>query len=1032
MNRLLVIVLIWIQCTLGLAQSALNLQLYPTRDKISQSKISHFVQDENGYIWFGTWDGLMRFDGHETQLYKTYPGDSVHIENQRVMRLSLSQKGNIWVSTYGKHCYVFDPVRTKFCNPLAAYDNYVRQLYTLPNGSVWAYSTDSLLLRIEEGDHCWDVVPVTLPFQFSKIFSICEDKNRNEWILTDQGAYIYNLQRRVSNLPLRYLEDTQTHLFLGTKQELFDYDLQRDFLSSKVNIGPTEIEDTKALSDGSILLCQRQGVSLYHPSTEQTKRYSFKAAILRYTFEDSQKRLWLLGNEDEVYMIENGQLRTISYHGHPVEATTAAFQFAFEDSFGTIWVQPGGCLPLAYYNDFNGCLEQAFTYENGRRRHVPYYIRSGTLDKQNNLWGNVDEVGFCYFSFSRQAYGFVNQIEGQMSGMGARAMMTDRKNRLWVGWHKNNKSDEGGIALYDQNRHLIGYITENGNLVKQAKESLQANIYTMHQDRRGRIWLGTRSHGLYVLEPTNEEETRFRIEHYNERPSDPFALSGHSVYDILEDHKGRIWIGNYGQGLDLVEDTGGIGALRFHHAEGMPQEHSYIRTLCETSNHKLFIGHNNGLWITDLEQDSLVFLLNQCTSDEHSLSSNNVMHVAELKDGRIAVSTFGGGLNILHPGYSVCDSLHFEHHDTRHGDMPDVILATLQDQDENLWIMYENGLRKYTSDFSKETTFLQGIPCSEAIPLIDPITNYLYLASRNDLICLLSQEKTYSTFEPEIVFSSLSIHRNDSTSTTLSLTPADTILTLAAEDRNFMIQFRALDYAAQNQIEYAYRFSTHQSWIPLQNLSAVHMADIPGGTYMLEVRSTNADGVWSSRIARLQITIEPYFYETNWFKFLLWILIMSISGYGLYFIMHRIDERRKARMESQLTEAKVKFITEVTHKKDPQEELFIQQLMTVLEQNLQNESFSVEQAAAELGLSYTVLYRKVKALMDITPIELMRQMRIQQAQKLLTNNPNTSISEVAYACGFSTPQYFNRVFKEQVQCTPAEYRKLHSEASKME
>ena len=70
--------------------------------------------------------------------------------------------------------------------------------------------------------------------------------------------------------------------------------------------------------------------------------------------------------------------------------------------------------------------------------------------------------------------------------------------------------------------------------------------------------------------------------------------------------------------------------------------------------------------------------------------------------------------------------------------------------------------------------------------------------------------------------------------------------------------------------------------------------------------------------------------------------------------------------------------------------------------------------------------------MDMTPVELVRQVRMQRAHRLLKERPNLSITEVAYQCGFGSPQYFNRVFKEMTQCTPAEYKKRMKEESDAE
>ena len=191
---------------------------------------------------------------------------------------------------------------------------------------------------------------------------------------------------------------------------------------------------------------------------------------------------------------------------------------------------------------------------------------------------------------------------------------------------------------------------------------------------------------------------------------------------------------------------------------------------------------------------------------------------------------------------------------------------------------------------------------------------------------------------------------------------------------------------------------------------------------MLEVRSTNADGYWCDNTKRLQFTIRPYFYETLWFRLLAWTLVMALAGYLLYRLLQHFERRRIRAIESRFNQTKVRFFADVAAHRSPDDEAFLQKLMQYIEQHALAGDIGVEQVAAAMGMTYPVFYRKVKDMMDLTPVELMRQIRIQRAQHLLTTT-DLSVSEIAFQCGYSTPQYFNRVFKEEMSMTPVEYRK---------
>lgn len=1026
------------------AHSELQVQMYPTPDKLSQSKISSFVQDDNGYIWFGTWDGLTRFDGQHTQIYKTYPGDSVRIENHRIMKILKSPSGHLWVTNWGQSCYFFDTQRNCFLNPLADYGNKAQLLYSFADSTLWTYQGGGKFLRIKETGQGFQITPYELPFSFTHLFGIEHDYLGQSWILTDQGAYIIERKQRIGNLPCRHMASSQGEVYLASTQQFYHCNLEQgtlDPISIPIN---REIDRISTLTDGTIAICQWSQVVLYNPLDRHYATFAFQANILRYLYEDSQQRLWLLGNENEVFLLDRrnpseARLSQVTYDGHPVPSTTASFQIAFEDDFGRVWVQPGNSLPLAAYNEMSGHLEQAYTYTNGRRRLLSVYIRSGAIDQQHNLWGNIDEVGFCYFSFRPQSYNFVGGIQpsGIATDRSARALLIDKKQRLWIGWKRDTRNDEGNVGLYNNNDELLGYMSPNGTLVQQPELGLLTNVFSLLEDRRGRIWMGTRTHGLYILDPLTNDSNSFHIYHYLPKPNNAYSLSGRSIYDLLEDHLGRIWIASYGNGLDVVENADDLSQIKFHHFNNFPNNHKSLRCLLETREHQLLLGSNNGLLISNIDQltqlpDTLPFTQHQCTQSVKSLSSNSVMHLNQLVDGRIVIATFGGGLNTLPAEFTPSDTLSFQHYNSRQSALPDVILSTSQDAEGNLWVVAENGLLKYNEQFKYLGTFLEDTPCSEARPIHNDQRHIFYLASKYDVLCFNQSTQELSDFVPPIVFSNYDIHQGDNTYRHV-LTPSDTIVRLQANERNFSLQFVSLDYSGPANIQYAYKLlpagtlnrkmAKRINWTPLQNSANIHMLDVKAGKYKLEVKSTNADGVWCNNTRSLTLVIEPYFYETLWFQILCWCLIACSAGYALYYYLKKQEKKRQSLLASQLAEAKVQIYQEVTQRMEKVDEKFMQLLIEYIEENLSAEDFSIEQAATQLNTSYAVLYRKVKQALDIAPADLVKQLRIKRARQLLSENPELTASEVGYRCGFNSPQYFSRVFKDNVGQSPLDFRK---------
>ena len=142
------------------------------------------------------------------------------------------------------------------------------------------------------------------------------------------------------------------------------------------------------------------------------------------------------------------------------------------------------------------------------------YVRSGVMDRQNNLWGNIDGEGFCCFSFDRQRYSFVNGVTDATPDYEVSALMQDSQHRIWIGWRENAKSDRGEIALYSNDHHLLGYLASDGSLTSQRDKALSISANCMYQDRLGRIWIGTHNKGLYILAPQDKQGVRYTVYHY--------------------------------------------------------------------------------------------------------------------------------------------------------------------------------------------------------------------------------------------------------------------------------------------------------------------------------------------------------------------------------------------------------------------------------------------------------------------------------------------------------------------------------------
>lgn len=138
---------------------------------------------------------------------------------------------------------------------------------------------------------------------------------------------------------------------------------------------------------------------------------------------------------------------------------------------------------------------------------------------------------------------------------------------------------------------------------------------------------------------------------------------------------------------------------------------------------------------------------------------------------------------------------------------------------------------------------------------------------------------------------------------------------------------------------------------------------------------------------------------------------------------------------SKIKREKITNITDQIESATPQvthfDDDFIRNILQSVEENIHNPDFKIDDLAEAMGMSRTVFYRKMKSLMGVSPVDFMKSMRIKRAVQLLEQDQYT-VSEVGYMSGFATPQYFSKVFKETMNCTPKEYKlKKHPDELKL-
>ena len=914
----LFLIILYLVCPFVLsAQSLMHVRYYSAKDGLSQNTVADFLQDDKGYIWMATWNGLEKFDGYTFQNYKSYLTDDTRLEYNRIQQIIKSQKGNIWCITYNNLLYLFDTRTEKFRNVFSGYPHLagyeeVARIYKQTGGILWFSNKAGELFRIDEERLGEADGIVHLPCRScaghgQKIYTVYQDKRGYEWILTEQGTFVYNHPEIQTDVRLRYVKEAdKSTYFLTEGGELYTFVPDAGILHIPNPFPMKPVSGLVSIKSGRLLIPDSEKVIVYDTRKkffEQLYRQEAALDPLHVTGVHYSRKnvIWMLSGQ-RVLRYTPADRKVTSFQ---VNLTgTDTFRHVHEDEFGGIWFMTRSG-SFYFYNSVTDGLEPAYRYTTGQKEPYRTEGRAFLRDSHKNLWVSR-KYGFDKIYFTNRNYDYIHTSAEQE----VRGVFIDSKKRLWVA------SKENRLEVYDKQGNYVGNMDSTGKLLQNRNISFGRNVYTFFEDSEHRLWLGTRNHGIVVA---TEYDGKFTLHTFRHDKQDPYALSNDAIYSICRDTRNRIWIGTLGGGINLFSGT--LDNPRFIHSEnlmkGYPGDMCHkVRSLCCTRKGVVLAGTTEGLlsFSDDFQKpEDIEFFHNDC---EDGLSNNDVMDVLESRDGKIYIAAYSGGICMADVDSLLNTRIRFHYLNMKNGLPSDLPQSMLEDGEGNIWICFENYISKYRADRKGFDTYDSAnlhtdLQITEAHPAIDQ-QGAMYIGTNQGVLRLRLYDLKKSSFVPRIVYAGVDIQNSDGTVSN-SVLAADSLV-LGKKERNVTIAFSALDYTNSEALQYAYRLKgISDQWGYIGENHSIGFANLPSGDFVLEVKSTNGDGVWCDNITPLYIHIQPRFTETAWawvlYVLIAIILILTVSG----IIVYITNLKRKVTLEQQLTDLKLRFFTDISH-----------------------------------------------------------------------------------------------------------------------
>lgn len=923
----LILICLFIPC-IAIAQPICQIQRFSAYNGLAQRSVTNILQDSKGFIWFSTWNGLNKFDGYTFKNYKAFPGDGCTLTSNRFAKITQTQTCDIWCKTYDERVYLFDSRRERFIDILRPYEDQrhqsyaVQNIYALPKGISWivcnrgAFRIDEQIYKPheEKGITLYNIEEKNL--KGDQIITIFQDSDGDEWILTNKGISIIGKKKIESDIPFKNIKEDNGNIYLvSANNQLVIYlpqTQQLQFHEMPFSTSNT-INSINRLGKDSIGLCTNNGLYIYFAKDQRYRLIDPRTPANPSTevlsvFKDSFGELWLYSEMPGVvrYNLETEEKQHyITPKEDLPKAERLSRDLIFEDRQGTLWMVPhrGG---FSYYDRKEKQLKPYYTdYNNPNTKFTPVILNS-FLDQQGNLWicnhWNVTKISFSTYACSLQAMD---------AGFETRAFLIDEKDELWTA------SKKGYIRIYQPDGSLKGYLTPEGTISSQPI-SFQKNIYCFIEDENGIIWMGSKLDGLFRL--TRDGKDHFQIRQFTHQEDNPYSLSYNSIYSIYQDHQKRIWIGCYGGGLNLLEETT-EGEIRFIHSgnqlEEYPKDHfTKVRYVTEVNN-AILVCTTEGLltFSSEFKQpEDICFYKNLRHPDEvSSLSSNDVTYVYTDNRKATYVLTFTGGINKILSENLLSEHIEFKPYTTKDGLPSDLVQSMIEDKEGSLWVISENALTRFnpekeTFEYYDKKYMQQELYFTEAAPVLE--NNQLLLGTDIGILKITPEHLQKSGYAPPIVFTGFKIQ---GTSQDLYIDDLEE-LRLKPSERNVTFQFAALDYVAPGSISYAYRLKgLEDKWNEVDNSRSASYINLPPGEYELQIRSTNSDGVWMEKARILPITVLPTFWETYW-AWILYIVLFALSTTIIaYIILYIYRLRHQINLEQQLANIKLRFFTDISH-----------------------------------------------------------------------------------------------------------------------
>ncbi len=916
-------------------------------DGLSNNSISNIIQTQNGFLWFGTLNGLNRYDGKEIKSYTYEPGNKYSLSSNRIYYLFEDSLNYIWILTYNFQVLRFDQQTEKFINitqlfPHEKFQGRNRVQIESSSPSVfWIASEDGGIIRVKQkkgsDEFQFDFLDEGISMPSNKETFLFKDTKDRIWLGTRKGLMMLendsvDLSREntsnihvidTSHYFVNCIETEQGKLIFGTVADgVYEYNngyfAQCNFLPDST----LKVRDIKPGKNGDFLIStEDKGLFHVNQNLKVTNYISPKVSSFYKIFCDRTGTFWIRTPLRGISMLNPNkkELKHFGLNSHLRESLGDSDKPKFlEDTKGNVWIgiYGGGLFKFQRetesFEHFSYHKENAFGLSSN-------FILTLFEDKSDNIWVGTFKGGLNKLNLSESKFQYktLDKNASYKSQNEVRCITEDDKNRIWVG------TKFGSIYCCDRNNNVLFKIPED---LANKDDYIRRNVYALLTDGNN-LWIGTKGNGLYLIKDILDFEKykskSFEIVNYQHIEGDPNSISSNDVYSLLQDQYRQIWVGTYHGGLNLIKNPDSkISFAKYMSdvSDSTSLSDNRIRKIYKDRNNNLWIGTVNGLNYLDskylISENKPFRQFYKDLEEVNSLSNNDIFDIHQDLAGAIWVATYGGGLNKINID---SDTVQFKHYSRKDGLPSDIVFSILEDSHMNLWLGTDNGLGKFSANnytceiVDNDDGFGHGV-FTEGCKYKSRNREFL-LGMQNGLIRFNPDSITNNQKPYPIVFTGLKLFDENvlpgEEDSPLQVSIDKTDKLVLEHDQNFItINFAVMDFKSPDKIQYSYILENFEKkWNKTIGRSDANYKGIPPGQYIFKLKATDSNGIWMNEVRELSIIIKPPLWKTIW-AYIAYLIILSVI---FYLILREIRLRHEIVYENKLSEEKFKFFTSISH-----------------------------------------------------------------------------------------------------------------------